>query len=164
MKQVYHPLALLLSAFLMTNIPTAPCQSARQPSSPKQGPEKSPNPVPIAGIRFDSGNRRDPFLNYLSLRKGPVDEELLETLAATAGIGGMRISEVGLAGTSLRGDTFTAVVRGTDKRSYFVREGDRLRDGYVKKIQGDAVLFVHEIKMRSGKVNIEEISKRLRPN
>jgi hypothetical protein len=69
-----------------------------------------------------------------------------------------------LAGTSQRDTGFTAVVRGTDKRTYFLREGDRLFDGFVQKIERDAVLFVHETKMRSGKVTTQEISKRLRAN
>jgi len=137
-----------------------------KPGAPKQTAEKTPTPAPTTGVRFDPGNRRDPFINLLSLRKKttPDDVAIEPPTLAPPGIAGMKISEIQLAGTSQRDTGFTAVVRGTDKRTYFLREGDRLFDGFVQKIERDAVLFVHETKMRSGKVTTQEISKRLRAN
>ena len=138
---------------------------ATKPGAPNPTAEKNPTPAPTTGIRFDPANRRDPFLNLLNLRKKTTDEVAIEPpTLAPPGIAGMKISEIQLAGTSERDTGFTAVVRGNDKRTYFLREGDRLLDGFVQKIERDAVQFVHETKMRSGKVTTQEISKRLRAN
>jgi len=119
-------------------------------------------PSVIAGVRYDPAGHQDPFMNLLGLRGGREDS-VVEN-AATAGIGGMRISEIAFVGTSLNEGTYTVVLRGKDSRTYFLREGERLRDGYVKKIQGDSVVFVQETKLRSGKVMTQEIAKQLRPS
>lgn len=119
----------------------------------------------ISGIRFDPGNRRDPFTNLLVLRQRASDQnQVVEAPFRPPGIGGMRIAEVFFAGTSTRQDGIIAVVRGNDKRTYFLREGDRLFDGFVKKIDSDVVRFVQESKLRSGKIITQEVSKRLREN
>jgi hypothetical protein len=113
--------------------------------------------------RYDSGQRRDPFLNPLLLRK-KIDElnEEVPLGQPPPGISGMYISEVTLAGVSLRDDGKTAVFKGQDKRAYFLQEGDRLFDGYLRKIEPDSVVLVRETKLKSGKLITEEIQKRLR--
>jgi hypothetical protein len=75
----------------------------------------------------------------------------------------MYIAQVIFMGTSLREGTYTAVFKGTDKRFYFLHENDRLFDGYLKRVDGDSVTLVRETRMRSGKVEREEVTKRLRP-
>jgi len=120
-------------------------------------------PSAIAGARYDPAGHQDPFLNLGSLRHR-TDEDSVVEAAAVPGIGGMRISEIAFVGTSLHEGTYTAVLRGKDSLTYFLREGERLRDGYVKKIQGDSVVFVQETKLRSGKVMTQEIAKQLRPS
>ncbi len=164
MTKLNHRFAFLLSVFLMTNLPTVFCQSTGQPGVAKQSPEKDKGPARPAGVRFDPGNRRDPFINLLLIRKKSSEDQIEAPTLIPPGIAGMRISEVVLSGTSQREGTYTAVVRGTDKRTYFLRESDRLLDGYVKKIERDSVVFVHETKLKSGKVTTQEISKRLRAN
>src|SRR5436309_3194260 len=78
------------------------------------------------------------------------------------GIAGMLISQVAFLGTSLRQGTSTAVFRGNDKRFYFLHENDRFFDGFLKKIQGDSAVMVREKRLRSGKVETEEITRHLR--
>jgi hypothetical protein len=56
----------------------------------------------------------------------------------------------------------TAVFLGTDQRSYFLLESDRLYDGYVKKIDAESVILIRETKYRSGKIITQEVIKRLR--
>jgi hypothetical protein len=114
-------------------------------------------------IRFEPGNRPDPFLNPLIQRKSKeeVDEEIPKG-TPPPGIAGMSYNEVELLGMSVSPEGKTAVFRGNDKRVYFLREGDRLFDGYVKTITSDHVLLIRETKLRSGRVLTEEITKRLR--
>jgi hypothetical protein len=55
-----------------------------------------------------------------------------------------------------------AIVRGADTRAYFLKEGDRLFDGYLKTIGIDSITLVRETKMRSGKTLTQNVTKRLR--
>jgi hypothetical protein len=117
----------------------------------------------LSGIRYLSGNRPDPFLNPLPMRKGSVNlDEEMPRGTPPPGIAGMSAKEVELLGMSMSPEGKTAVFQGTDKRVYFLREGDRLFDGYLKFITLDSVLLIRETKLRSGKVLIQEITKRLR--
>lgn len=120
-------------------------------------------PAKIAGVRYNSGNRRDPFLNPLLIKKEqkPVDEELIRGLPPP-GIAGTYIAQAVLQGISVRADRRIAVVRGADTRAYFLKEGDRLFDGYVKSIEMDSITLVRETKMRSGKTLTQDVTKRLR--
>jgi len=120
-------------------------------------------PMKGTGIHYNSGNRRDPFLNPLVLKKEqkPVDEELSRGLPPP-GIAGTYIAQAVLQGISVREDRRIAVVRGADTRAYFLKEGDRLFDGYVKTIELDSITLVRETKMRSGKTLTQDVTKRLR--
>jgi hypothetical protein len=123
-----------------------------------------PAEAPIAaGVRYDSGNRRDPFLNPLRLKK--VAEDLNEELGRGTpppGISGMFIADVALLGVSSREDGRTAVFRGPDKHAYFLQPGDKLFDGYLKEIGPDFVLLIRETRLKSGKVLTQDVQKRLR--
>lgn len=113
--------------------------------------------------RYASGNKRDPFLNLQLIRKKTEEKkEEVSRGQPPPGIAGMSIAQVALMGTSQKEGSFTAVFRGTDKRAYFLHEGDRLFDGYVKQIKADSVLMVRETKLRSGEVMTEEVTKQLR--
>jgi hypothetical protein len=114
------------------------------------------------GARYQPGNHRDPFLNpLLTGRKADVDEEV-QRGDPPPGIAGMKINDVVLLGFSVSPDGKTAVFRGTDKRVYFLHQGDRMFDGYIKAVNLDSVQLIRETKMRSGKVTTEEVTKRLR--
>jgi hypothetical protein len=137
--------------------------SAKKPGSLEKvmpGVEAATAP---GGNRYESGNRPDPFLNPLIQKKAAAEsDEELPREGQVPGIAGMNANEVALLGISVSPSGKTAVFRGTDKRVYFLREGDRLIDGYIKTISNDAVLVIRETKLRSGKVSTQEINKRLR--
>ena len=116
------------------------------------------------GVRYESGNRRDPFLNPLLLLKNKqenLDEEISPG-QPPPGISGMLIAQVKLLGVSIREDARTVVLQGQDRRAYFLQEGDKLFDGFVKQIGGDSCHFTRETQLKSGKVLTQEITKRLR--
>jgi len=123
-------------------------------------------PSPQVGLRYQSGNRKDPFLNPLLLKKQAElksgDDEEVARSQPPPGIAGMYIAQVMLLGISASEEKRTAIFSGTDKRSYFLQDGDRLFDGYIKRIGTDDVLMVRETKLRSGKVLTQEVTKRLR--
>jgi hypothetical protein len=153
-------LRIAVGAILAAPLPGWPQESA--PAGGKNGNMTVEAKV-VIGTRYDSSQRRDPFLNPLLLRK-KVDElnEEVSLGQPPPGISGMYISEVTLAGVSLRDDGKTAVFKGQDKRAYFLQEGDRLFDGYLRKIEPDSVVLVRETKLKSGKLITEEVQKRLR--
>jgi hypothetical protein len=136
---------------------------AKKPASLEKGTSDVESIATPAAIRYISGNRPDPFLNPTIQKKPGADpDEELPRGNQPPGIAGMYSGEVDLLGVSVRPDGKTAVFKGTDKRVYFLREGDRLFDGYIKTINSDAVLVMRETKLRSGKVLTQEINKRLR--
>lgn len=143
-------------------------RAAQQPKDAKTDSTKAKHvvesPVVYAGVRYQSGNRRDPFLNPLLLKKEqkPQDEEEPRG-QSPPGIGGMYIAQVTLLGIATHNGEQTAVFRGSDKRAYFLREGDRLFDGSLTKISADAVLLIRETRFKSGKALRQEVTKRLRP-
>jgi hypothetical protein len=120
------------------------------------------SPINAAGISFKSGNRRDPFLNPLHLQKNVNLDEEVDRGLPPPGIAGTYIAQAAFQGVSIRDDRRLAVIRGVDSRAYFLKEGDRLFDGYVKTIQLDSITFVRETKLRSGKTLTQDVTKKLR--
>jgi Tfp pilus assembly protein PilP len=121
------------------------------------------SPIQYSGTSYKSSNRRDPFLNPLLTKKGSKPDDQEETRGLPPpGIAGTFIAQAALQGIVIRDDGRVAVVRGADTRAYFLREGDKLFDGYVKVIESDSITLVRETKMRSGKILSQDVTKRLR--
>ena len=147
---------LLAAPLLLT------CSLAAQ--TPGSGPAKKPAPATVrpAGVPYQPGNHRDPFFNPLLLKKElKVDEEVARG-TPPPGIAGTLIAQATLQGIAQRKDERVAVVRASDSRAYFLREGDRLFDGYLKTIGDESITLVHETKMKSGTVLTQVVTKRLR--
>jgi hypothetical protein len=137
----------------------------RQPAKPVTGDmgKAVESPIKYTSISYKSGNRRDPFLNPLQNKKQPKpDDEEITRGTPPPGIAGTLVEQALLQGTSIRNEGRIAIVRGADTRAYFIREGDRLFDGYVKTIENDSITLVRETKMRSGKILTQDVTKRLR--
>jgi Tfp pilus assembly protein PilP len=120
----------------------------------------------VSGIPYQSDSRRDPFLVPIQLdsKNNPaklVDEEAPRG-TPPPGIAGMLIDQVTLVGISSQSGSRIAILRGSDKRVYFLRQGDKLFDGYVRQIGADYVSLVRETKMKSGKLITQDLTKRLR--
>ena len=120
------------------------------------------SPVSSAGITYRSGNRRDPFLNPLLAKKNVKMDEEVDRGLPPPGIAGTYISQAKFEGVSFSAARRLAVIRGNDARAYFLQEGDRLFDGYIKTIQLDSITFVRETKLRSGKTITQDVTKMLR--
>lgn len=130
------------------------------------GPIKKPpeSPIKYASVVYRSGNRRDPFINPLLVKKKDKqseDEEISRGLPPP-GIAGTYIAQATLQGIVTRDTGKVAVFRGADSRAYFLRSGDKLFDGYLKDIHDDSVTLVRETKLRSGKLLTQDVTKRLR--
>ncbi len=132
----------------------------RDTGSVLRSPEIQSRP---AAVKYQSDSRRDPFLNLIILRQQLLDNnQEISRGAPPPGIAGAYIAQVVFKGTSLRERGRTAVFQGPDKRAYFLEEGDRFFDGYLKRIDEDSVLMVRETHMRSGEVRTEDVIQTLR--
>ncbi len=162
-KPAFVWLSALACAALLSPIAVGRQGPSSNTTVEKNGGGTNDIPTGVAAVRYESGNRPDPFWNPLGQRKGGIDPNSeIPRGNPPPGIAGMSTNEVELLGMSLSMEGKTAVFKGTDKRVYFLREGDRLFDGYLKTITIDSVLLIHETRLRSGKVLIQEITKRLR--
>jgi Tfp pilus assembly protein PilP len=149
---------------LWTFLPMLLCIPLIAQEVKESAPKPAETPIKYSGIRYQSGNRRDPFLNPLFLKKKVTqqeDEEVTRGLPPP-GIAGTYIAQATLQGVTVRETANVAVVRGADSRAYFIRVGDRLFDGYVRTIQNDSITFVRETKLKSGKTLTQDVTKRLR--
>jgi Tfp pilus assembly protein PilP len=120
------------------------------------------SPIHYAGVPYKSANRRDPFLAPAKPKSSVKTDEEISRGLPPPGIAGTNVEQTILEGISIRDDRKTAIVRGRDNRTYFLREGDRLFDGYLKTIQEDSITLTRETLMRSGKKLTQEVTKRLR--
>ena len=121
----------------------------------------------LAPVLYEPDKLRDPFLHLAPPKISPVKDEDEEVPRGDppAGIEGTFIENAGFEGIVVRsGDRRVAIIRSSDNRAFLLREGDRLFDGYIKTIEFDSgsVVFVRETLMRSGKIQIQEVTKRLR--
>ncbi len=161
LKQLLWVLLPMLLCFPMTAAAannTSPASSVAQTKKPLE------SPIKYANVVYRSGNRRDPFINPLLVKKKDKqleDEEISRGLPPP-GIAGTYIAQATLQGIAIRDTGKVAVFRGADSRAYFLRKGDRLFDGYLKDIHDDSVTLVRETKLRSGKILTQDVTKRLR--
>jgi Tfp pilus assembly protein PilP len=102
-------------------------------------------------------NKRDPFLPLIAEKKegGGGGEHL------PPGKAGLVIATVRVDGTAKSPGGMIAVVSNPDQRVYFVREGDRLYDGDVEKINLDGVTFRENSKDAFGKPVERVVTKRI---
>jgi hypothetical protein len=158
----YWLLWLLLLTLLLSS--PAIAQKAKPEIDLGHATKAAESPVKFDNVPYISGNRRDPFLDPKYYRKTAtpgIDEEISRGLPPP-GIAGALIAQAALEGISISKDKRIAIIRGADSRSYFLKEGARLFDGYLKSILDDSIIFVRETKMRSGKILTQDITKRLR--
>jgi Tfp pilus assembly protein PilP len=77
------------------------------------------------------------------------------------GKAGLVVATVRVDGTVRSGDELIAVVSNPERHVYFVREGDHLYDGSVKRIDLDGVTFQEDSKDAFGKPVEREVTKRI---
>ncbi len=159
-------LKIFLWLFLPILIPcTSTAQSAKQYSgnSEEQVEKAFKSPIKYSGIRYTPHSGGDPFLNPLPLRKQPhPNDRKISPRPLPSGIAGTPIAELRFEGTSFGNDRRLAIVRAADGHAYFLREGARLFDGYLKAIQTDSIVLVRETKLSSGKILTQDVTRRLR--
>jgi len=158
------PETVLGLCLLVSPVVPASAQENKTAEKPNEAiVETISKPAPVL---YEPDNRRDPFLHLAPPKTTAArvfEDEEVQRGAQPPGIEGTFIEKAGLEGILTRSDNRRMViVRAEDNRAYFLHEGDRLFDGYLKTIDNDSVVFVRETLMRSGKTRTQEVIKRLR--
>ena len=101
---------------------------------------------------------RDPFKSLIAVKKtgstAPIDYP--------PGKRGLVIDQLRLMGIARAVDgDWIAVVDNNSRRSYFLRNGDRLFDGAVSEVLQDRVIFTESLAEMQGKSNSREVVKRM---
>lgn len=152
-------LALLLPSLTGAQAPPASNPSAPPPAHQKMHKKAAPAAPASADAQAKpagekSAARRDPFMSLLNQTKG-------EQANLPPGKAGLMIGSIRVDGAIKSQSGMIAVVSNPQQRVYFVREGDRLYDGEVEKINLDEVIFRESTKDAFGKPVEREVTKRL---
>jgi len=113
-------------------------------------------PVPGSYV-YTSQGRRDPFVSLLK----PVSES--GPGKRHPGMEGFLIQEVALKGIVKDSKGFTAMLVGTDGKSYFSKVGQRLFDGVIIAIDAATVTFRQEVTDPLSSVRSRDVKKTLYP-
>lgn len=116
----------------------------------------SPNETPAVSHADEAVAKRDPFVALVDVQKGGGGGPNLPP-----GKAGLVVATVRVDGTVKSGEDLLAVVSNPERHVYFVREGDHLYDGSVKKIDLDGVTFQEDSKDAFGKPIVREVTKRI---
>jgi len=128
--------------------PAADTLSAITPEIPETG-----------SYTYNPMGRRDPFVSLLkpvSPDQGPKTRR--------PGMEGFLIQEVALKGIVKTPKGYTAMLLGTDGKSYFVGVGQRLFDGVVTAIDATTVTFRQEVTDPLSTVKSRDLKKTLYPS
>jgi type IV pilus assembly protein PilP len=149
-------LAAALAAPARAQAPAAPPASPAADSLRSIAPDATGAPE---GYTYNPMGRRDPFVSLLkpvSPDQGPKTRR--------PGMEGFLIQEVALKGIVKTPKGFTAMLLGTDGKSYFVGVGQRLFDGVVTGIDATTVTFRQEVTDPLSTVKSRDVKKTLYPS
>jgi type IV pilus assembly protein PilP len=140
--------------------PASPDASAEAPKTDtiKSIIEQELQPDP-GGYSYNPQGRRDPFVSLLK----PVSADQ-GARTRRPGMEGFLIQEVALKGIVRTPKGFTAMLLGTDGKSYFVNVGQRLFDGVITSIDATTVTFRQEVSDPLSTVKSRDVRKTLYPS
>jgi Tfp pilus assembly protein PilP len=107
---------------------------------------------------YNPEGRRDPFVSLL-LRGAELN---VSRENRPDGSGGVMIGEITVRGIVKNRNAYVAMVQGPDKKTYIIHTGDKMLDGAVKAITGDAVVFAQDVNDPLSLVKQREVRKTLR--
>jgi Tfp pilus assembly protein PilP len=135
----------------MAQTPVTPAPTPAAPARAVPPPPADPAYV------YQTEGRRDPFISLLGRGSDPKSGGV-----RPAGLPGILIAETSLKGIFKDTKGFYAFLQGPDNKTYQVRAGDKLLDGSVKSINGDAVIFAQDVNDPLSLVKQREVVKKLR--
>jgi Tfp pilus assembly protein PilP len=147
--------------------------AATEASAQEPAPAASPSPASADVVKsridqeiqaapgsysYTAQGRRDPFVSLLK----PVSES--GPGKRRPGMEGFLIQEVALKGIVRDSKGYTAMLLGTDNKSYFTKVGQRLFDGVITAIDASTVTFRQEVTDPLSSVRSRDVKKTLYPS
>ena len=107
---------------------------------------------------YQTGGRRDPFLNILN--GGSVDPRA--TSERGEGAAGLLVNEITVRAIATTSARVVAMIQGPDGRNYNIHAGDKFADGTVKSITREGLVIVQDINDPLSTAKQREVKKLLR--
>ena len=122
----------------------APAPGGAPPTTPPSGTPQQAPPTPPPNYAYESETRRDPFVSLFNRGK---DGRTSQTRGGERpeGLGGVGVEEVIVRGIVQSRDGWVAMIAAPSGRTYTIRAGDRLMDGSVRTINGQAVVLMQDV-------------------
>jgi Tfp pilus assembly protein PilP len=117
-------------------------------------------PAPPANYAYDASGRRDPFVSLID--RGLETQATQPKGTRPEGVAGVLVDEVALRGIVQSRGTWVAMIAAPNGRNYTIRSGDRLMDGSVRAINGQAVVLMQEVNDPLSLEKQREVRKQLR--
>jgi Tfp pilus assembly protein PilP len=151
---------LVILGVSVTPTPLAAQAPAKAPAAAPPAPPAQTGPVPPANYAYDAESRRDPFVSLINrgtdARGGPPRN------ARPEGLRGVLVDEVTVRGILQSRGGWVAMIAAPSGRTYTIRPGDRLMDGNVRTITGQAVVLMQEVNDPLSIEKQREVRKSLR--
>jgi type IV pilus assembly protein PilP len=140
-----------------TPAPAAP--PAAQSPAPAQAQVSAPTPADT--FTYNPDGRRDPFVSLLTKggeRHVPRPGQDLE------GVAGLAVEDLTVRGIVASPSGLVAMVQSPDRKTYLVRQGDKLLDGIVKAVTAEGLVILQEVNDPLSLVKQKEVRKMLHGN
>ena len=153
-----RPLALLL---LVGGI-AAPVDAAPQAPAPAPAAAApAPAPPPTDTFTYNPDGRRDPVVSLLT-RGG--ERHVPRPGQDVEGVAGLAVDDLTVRGILTSPTGLLAMVQSPDKKTYLVRQNDKLLDGIVKSITPEGLVILQEVNDPLSLVKQKEVRKMLHGN
>ena len=153
---------LILAVALLTAAPVSGQAPAPNPVAPAAAATPT-NQVPALepqGYDYNPAGRRDPFI---SLVRRAVQATGTSANPRPTGLGGLSVEQIRMTGVVKGRQGFSAIVKGADNRTYYVKSGDELYDGKVRAVTADAMFLIQNVNDPLSDAKTREIKRLLRP-
>ena len=156
-------LALSLVVLGVTGVAGAAPQTPAPAAPPAaQAPAQIPATLsPTDTFTYNPDGRRDPFVSLLTKggeRHVPRPGQDLE------GVAGLAVEELTVRGIVSSPSGLVAMVQSPDRKTYLVRQNDKLLDGIVKSVTPEGLVILQEVNDPLSLVKQKEVRKMLHGN
>ena len=157
-------LALSLVVLGVTAVAVAAPQTpapAAPPTTQTPAQAQVPAPSPADTFTYNPDGRRDPFVSLLTKggeRHVPRPGQDLE------GVAGLAVEELTVRGIVSSPTGLVAMVQSPDRKTYLVRQNDKLLDGIVKSVTAEGLVILQEVNDPLSLVKQKEVRKMLHGN
>ena len=157
-------LALSLVVLSVTAVAVAAPQTpapAAPPTTQTPAQAQVPAPSPADTFTYNPDGRRDPFVSLLTKggeRHVPRPGQDLE------GVAGLAVEELTVRGIVSSPTGLVAMVQSPDRKTYLVRQNDKLLDGIVKSVTPEGLVILQEVNDPLSLVKQKEVRKMLHGN